>query len=289
MTVYVNGEIMKGSEAKISVFDHGLLYGDGVFEGIRLYDGCIFKCQEHVDRIFQSAHALRLNLSMTPDEMTAAMVETVKASGLRDGYIRLIATRGIGDLGLDPRKCNGKSVIIIVGAISLYPTEFYENGLSLCTVGVRRNTPAALSPAIKSLNYLNNVMAKMQVTDAGCLEGIMLNHEGYVAECTGDNILLVKNGAIRTPADHCGLLPGITRNAVRDLATKRGIPYEETVLILPDVYAADECFLTGTAAEVVPVVAVDGRTIGTGEPGPITKALLGDFREITTRDGVPVY
>lgn len=289
MVVYVNGEIVRGAEAKVSVFDHGFLYGDGVFEGIRVYDGCIFKCEEHISRIYRSAAAIRLDIGMTPEELTSALVETVRASGLRDAYIRMVVSRGIGDLGLDPRKCPHPSVIIIVGGITLYPQEVYEEGMSICTVSVRRNSPAALPPAIKSLNYLNNVMAKIEVADAGYLEGIMLNQEGYVAECTGDNILIVTDGAIRTPADHCSLLPGITRNAVRDLAIKRGIPYAEAVLTLMDLYWADECFVTGTAAEVVPVVSIDGRTIGSGTPGPITTALLADFRAITGQDGVAVY
>ena len=289
MAVYLNGEIVSGSEAKVSVFDHGFLYGDGVFEGIRVYDGCIFKCKEHIDRIYRSAAAIRLDIGMSPEDLTSATVDTVRASGLRDAYIRLVVSRGIGDLGLDPRKCSQPSIVIIVGGIVLYPEEVYQKGLSLCTVSVRRNSPTALPPAIKSLNYLNNVLARIEVADAGYLEGLMLNHEGYVAECTGDNILVVTDGAIRTPADHCSLLPGVTRNAVRDLAVKRGIPYSEAILTLLDLYWADECFLTGTAAELVPVVSIDGRTIGAGEPGPVTQALLKDFREIAGQDGVPVY
>lgn len=289
MTVYLNGEIMRAADAKVSVLDHGFLYGDGVFEGIRVYDGCIFKCREHIERVFRSAHAIRLDIGMSPDELTAATAETVRASGLRDAYIRLVVSRGVGDLGLDPRNCTGRSVVIIVGGIALYPDEVYERGLALCTVSVRRNHPSALTPAIKSLNYLNNVMARLEVADAGYHEGIMLNQEGYVAECTGDNIMVVTGGTVRTPADYCSLLPGITRDAVRDLAVRRGIPYEQGILTVTDLYWADECFLTGTAAELVPVTSIDGRVIGSGEPGPVTRALLSDFRQITICDGVQVW
>lgn len=287
--VYVDGRIVGGDEAVISVFDHGLLYGDGVFEGIRVYGGRIFRCDAHIKRLYESARATRLEIPLSPAEMVEAMCATVRATGLRDAYIRLLVTRGVGDLGLDPHKCPRPSVIIIVGRIVLYPEEFYRQGLALVTASTRRCTPDSLPPAIKSLNYLNNILAKIESTDAGCLEGIMLNSQGQVAECTGDNLFILKDGVLSTPPTSAGILVGITRAAVMELATRRGMTVCEKVLILPDVYAADECFLTGTAAEIVPVVKVDGRLIGNGEPGPVTAKLRAAFVELTKMDGHEVY
>jgi len=289
MKVYVDGRIVGGDEAVISVFDHGLLYGDGVFEGIRVYGGRIFRCDAHIKRLYESAASIRLEIPLSPAEMVEAMCATVRATSLQDAYVRLVVTRGVGDLGLDPHKCPKPSVIVIVGKIALYPEEFYRQGLALVTASTRRCAPDALSPAIKSLNYLNNILAKIQITDAGCLEGIMLNSQGHVAECTGDNLFIVKDGALATPPTWAGILVGITRAAVMELAAKRGVAICEKVLVLPDLYAADECFLTGTAAEIVPVVKIDGRLIGTGEPGPVTEKLRAAFVELTKTDGHVVY
>ncbi len=289
MKVYIDGEIVNGDEAKISVFDHGLLYGDGVFEGIRVYNGCVFRWKEHCDRLYESAKYLLLDIPLTPDEMTRALTDTIRAAGLRDAYVRLVVTRGMGDLGIDPRKCPKATVIIIVGGITLYPPEFYENGLELVTCATRRNGPMAVPPAVKGLNYLNNVLAKIEVVRQGLLEGIMLNEQGYVCECTGDNIFVVKKGELLTPPAHLGILVGVTRDAVMELAAKRGIPVRECVMTLHDLYLADESFLTGTAAELVPVVKLDGRTIGDGTPGPMTKALLADYKELRQSDGHHVY
>lgn len=289
MTVYVDGRIVPGDQAVISVFDHGLLYGDGVFEGIRVYDGRVFRCRQHIERIYESAKAIALEIPMEPPALVEAMCETVRASGLRDAYIRLVVTRGVGDLGLDPRKCPRPSVIIIVGGITLYPPEYYRQGLDLITVATRRNSPTALAPSIKSLNYLNNILAKIEVSAAGCLEGVMLNQEGYVAECTGDNIFIVADGELLTPPPHCGILVGVTRGAVMDIAKERGIQVREPVLTVQDLYRADECFLTGTAAEIIPVVSLDRRKIGTGTPGPVTAELQEAFVELRTRDGHLVY
>jgi branched-chain amino acid aminotransferase len=263
------------------VFDHGLLYGDGVFEGIRVYHGRVFLLQEHVERLYESARAIRLTIPMPPAEMSRAVEETVRANDISDGYVRLVITRGAGGLGLDIRKTSNPQVIIIADSITLYPEETYTRGLKLVTASTIRNHPAALSPRIKSLNYLNNILARIEGTDAGSVEALMLNHKGEVAECTGDNIFIVKKRALLTPPPDAGILEGITRNAVMRLAAQAGIDVREAVLTRHDVYSADECFLTGTAAEIVPVVSLDGRPIGTGEPGPMTTRLLRMFRELT--------
>jgi branched-chain amino acid aminotransferase len=279
--IYIDGEFFEKSQARISVFDHGLLYGDGVFEGIRAYGGRIFRCREHVDRLYDSARAIALNIPMTKDEMAAAMRKTLEVNGLKEAYIRLVVTRGVGDLGLDPNKCPKPSVIIIADSITLYPPEFYQTGLEVVTVSTLRNHPNALSPRIKSLNYLNNILAKLECIQAGVREAIMLNQEGYVAECTGDNIFIVRNGVLLTPSLHCGMLEGITRGVVMELARKDGIEVRETTMTRFDLYVADECFLTGTAAEIIPVVRIDSRTIGDGKPGPMTLKLLRMFRDLT--------
>lgn len=280
-SVYMNGELVPKDEAKVSVFDHGLLYGDGVFEGIRVYGGNVFLLTEHIDRLYESARAIRLEIPVPADELSAAVVQTVQANGIEDGYVRLVITRGAGTLGLDINKTANPQVIIIADTISLYPKEFYENGLKLVTASTIRNHPGALSPRIKSLNYLNNILAKIEGQDAGTLEALMLNHKGEVSECTADNIFIVKDGVLKTPPTDAGILEGITRNTVMKLAADAGIDVREQTLIRHDMYVADECFLTGTAAEVMAVVDIDGRTIGSGKPGPVTNQLLELFRAFT--------
>jgi branched-chain amino acid aminotransferase len=280
LKVYINGKLYDKADAKISVYDHGLLYGDGIFEGIRVYDGKVFRLRQHVDRLYDSAQGIKLVIPMSREQMAEAITSTVKANDKRNGYIRAIVTRGAGTLGLDPRKTTDPQVIIIVDDISLYPAELYENGMEIVTVSTIRNHPNALSPRIKSLNYLNNIMAKMEAIQAGCLEALMLNHEGQVAECTGDNIFIVKRGVLKTPPTDAGILEGVTRNTVMELARAANIPVEESSLTRLDVHTSDECFLTGTAAEVIPVVKCDGRQIGSGKPGPITKQLRERFHQI---------
>ena len=281
LKVYIGGKLYDKSDAKISVYDHGLLYGDGVFEGIRVYSGKVFRLRAHVERLFESARAIKLEIPLTREQMMEAITSTVKAAGKDDGYVRPIVTRGAGYLGLDPRKTSDPQVIVIVDDITLYPPELYEHGLKLATVSTIRNHPNALNPRIKSLNYLNNIMAKVEATQAGCLEALMLNHTGDIAECSGDNIFLVKRGVLRTPPTDAGILEGITRGAVIELAKVAGIPVQEVGLTRHDVYAADECFLTGTGAEIVPVVKVDGRSIGSGKPGPITRQLRERYQVLT--------
>ncbi|QVL30067.1 branched-chain-amino-acid transaminase [Telmatocola sphagniphila] len=274
--VYINGKLYDKADAKISVYDHGLLYGDGVFEGIRIYNGKVFKNKEHIARLYESAKSIHLEIPIPPDGMLADVEETVKVNQKVDGYIRLIVTRGVGNLGLDPRKCE-PNIIIIVDDISLYPAELYENGLEIITASTTRNLSNAVNPRVKSLNYLNNILAKIEAIRAGCLEAIMLNHKGEVAECTGDNIFLIKNGVLRTPTVDAGILEGITRNTVIDLAKDAHIPVSECTLTKHDVYTADECFLTGSAAEIIAVTKVDGRIIGSGKQGPITRKLRDYF------------
>lgn len=281
LQVYISGKLYDKEDAKISVYDHGLLYGDGVFEGIRSYGGKVFRLREHLERLWESAKAIWLEIPMTMDEMAAAVEQTLHVNGIDDGYVRLIVTRGAGTLGLDPNRTADPQVIIIADLISLYPAELYENGLEIVTVSTLRNHPAALNPRIKSLNYLNNILAKIEGLQAGCVEALMLNHKGEVAECTGDNIFLVKDGLIQTPSLDAGILGGITRDAVIDLATAAGHQVEQMSLTRHDVFIADECFLTGTAAEVIPVVKVDSRPIGDGTPGPISKSLKAAFHELT--------
>lgn len=283
MKIYLAGKLVDKEQAVVSVFDHGLLYGDGVFEGIRVYSGRVFLLKAHVERLYESAKAIRLTIPISPEEMTQAVKDTVAANNINDGYVRLIVTRGAGSLGLDIRRTSNPQTIIIADTITLYPREIYDDGMNLITASTIRNHPGALSARIKSLNYLNNILAKIEGTDAGTVEALMLNHKGEVAECTGDNIFIIKNGVLKTPSADAGILEGITRNAVLDLARNAGIPTQETTLIRHDLYVADEMFLTGTAAEVVPVVSLDGRQIGDGKPGMMTRRLLGLFHEFTRR------
>jgi branched-chain amino acid aminotransferase len=289
MKVYIDGHFYDESEAKISVFDHGLLYGDGVFEGIRMYHNRIFKLREHIERLYWSAKAILLDIPMTQDELMRACVETCQANGLREGYIRLLVTRGRGTLGLDPRRCPKPSVVVIASTIQLYPEKYYQEGLQIVTVPTTRNLVNSVNPAIKSLNYLNNILAKIEANQAGVEEAIMLNTEGFVAECTGDNLFIVHKGRLLTPPLSSGALYGITRGTVIDCAKELGITFAEPNLTRYDVYIADEMFLTGTAAEMVPVVRVDGRVIGNGKPGKITERLTAAFRAKTATDGEIIF
>ena len=280
LKVYIGGKLYDKADAKISVYDHGLLYGDGVFEGIRSYNGRAFRLADHVDRLYDSARSIHLEIPISREEMSRAVVDTLAVNEIKDGYVRLVVTRGAGSLGLDPRKTTDPQIIVIADSISLYPAELYEHGLKIVTAGTMRNHPAALNPRVKSLNYLNSILAKIEGTNAGCLEALMLNHKGEVAECTGDNIFLVRSGELHTPSVDAGILEGITRDAVMGLARDAGIKVVERAMDRHDVYTADECFLTGTAAEVIPVVECDARPIGTGKPGPITKDLHAQFHRL---------
>jgi branched-chain amino acid aminotransferase len=288
MKIYIDGKYYGENEAKISVFDHGLLYGDGIFEGIRIYHGRVFKLKEHIDRLFYSAKALLLDIPMTHEEVCRATVETCRANDLRDGYIRLLVTRGVGSLGLNPNRCKNPSVIIIADKIQLYPEEYYQKGLEIITVPTTRNLHSALNPAIKSLNYLNNILAKIEANNSGCEEAIMLNSEGYVAECTGDNIFIFKGDHLYTPPLSAGALYGITRGVVLELAAEAGFKTSEPNLTRYDLFNADECFVTGTGAELVPVVKIDGRVIGDGKPGPRTLKLVEAYRALTKVSGEPI-
>jgi branched-chain amino acid aminotransferase len=287
--IYVDGKFLPEAEAKISVFDHGLLYGDGIFEGIRFYNGRVFRLEEHLERLWDSARSICLEIPMTQREMSDALLETIRQNSLREGYIRLLVTRGVGNLGLNPAQCKHPSVIIIVATITLYPASVYQNGLTVVTCATRRTNPSALNPAVKSLNYLNNVMARIEANLAGADEALMLNDAGNVAECTADNIFIIKRGQIFTPPITAGALRGITRSVVFDIAAELGVKISETDITRHDVFIADECFLTGTAAEIIPVIKADGRTIGTGKPGPITARMIGRFREMTRETGTPIF
>ena len=293
--VYLDGEWFPKQDAKISVFDHGLLYGDGVFEGIRAYRGNIFKLREHLDRLWESAHTLMLRIPLDKAGMQKVIIQTLKRNQLQDAYIRVVVTRGTGDLGLDPGLCKKPTVFVITDKIKLYPESLYREGLSIITVPTVRNLPEAVNPAIKSLNYLNNILAKIEAKNSGVMEAVMLNHQGYVAECTGDNIFMIKNTGsgrktplLLTPPVYVGALRGITRQAILEIAEKLGFCAEERILTRHDLFNADEIFLTGTAAEVVPVVKMDGRVIGDGKPGKVTGRLLKSFRALTVSDGVKI-
>ena len=289
LVAYVNGAFVPKEEAKISVYDHGYLYGDGIFEAIRAYNGRIFRLDRHLDRLYDSARYLMLEIPLSKPEMSAAIVETVRRCGLRDAYIRPVISRGVGDLGLDPRKCKVPTVVIIVDTIQLYPKEAYERGLRAVTAAVRKVRPDAVSVQAKTLNYLNSILARLEANRAGVEEALMLQGDGYVCECSADNIFLVRGGEVWTPPAHLGILQGVTREAVMELARRQGLPMLERVFTLYDVYTADECFLTGTGAEVGPVVEVDSRRIAAGTPGPITQRLIAAFRDLVMREGTPIY
>jgi len=288
MKVYIDGKFYDQEKAKVSVFDHGLLYGDGVFEGIRAYHGRVFKLKEHLDRLFCSAKAILLEIPMSPTDVLKAVLETCRRNRLRDGYIRLVVTRGIGTLGLNPNRCKNPSVIVIADKIQLYPAEFYEQGMAIVTVATTRNLHNAVNPAIKSLNYLNNILAKIEANIAGVEEAILLNAEGFVAECTGDNIFIVKQGQMLTPPLSAGALYGITRSVVIEMAREAGISVSEPNLTRYDLFNADECFLTGTGAEIIPVTKIDGRVIGSGKPGSITRSLVQRYHALTQVSGEPI-
>lgn len=281
LKIWLNGRLVPTAEAKIGVFSHGLLYGDGVFEGIRVYNGRIFECRAHMERFINSARAIRLPLPWTPDQIVQAMNDTVKANNARDGYIRMVAARGAGSLGIHPFRTVAPDVFIICDKIAMYDAEMYEKGMKVVTAATMRNHPAALSPQIKSLNYLNNILAKIEAIDANCLEAVMLNHEGFVAECTGDNLFIVMRGRLQTPDTHCGLLGGVTRRLVLKFAERRKLPTDEKNLTRTDLYYADEMFITGTGAEICPVTEIDKRVVGDGKPGPVTKQLMADFKAHT--------
>lgn len=287
--IYLDGNYVREEEAKISVFDHGVLYGDGVFEGIRVYNGRVFKCEEHINRLYNAAKAIMLEIPVSKEEMTEVLLETCRRNQIKDGYVRLVVTRGKGDLGLNPVSCKVASVFCIAGSITLYPDEMYIKGMPIITAVQRRNKATIVDPQIKSLNYLNNILAKIEANRAGVPEALMLNHDGVVAECTGDNIFIVKDNVIYTPPIYIGILDGITRNTVIELAKELGYEVKESEFTLFNVYSADECFLTGTAAEAIPVTNVDGRIIGNGEAGLVTTRLLEAFKAYANNNGRDIY
>jgi branched-chain amino acid aminotransferase len=289
MKIYIDGKYYDEKNARISVLDHGLLYGDGVFEGIRAYNGRVFRLTEHIDRLFCSAKAILLAIPMTRAELAEAVLAACRRNRMRDGYIRLVVTRGVGSLGLNPNFCKQPSVIIIAGKIQLYPAELYQRGLQIITVPTTRNLHSAINPAIKSLNYLNNILAKIEALNGGCDEAIMLNAGGFVAECTGDNIFIVKGGQLFTPPISAGALHGITRGVVLELARENGMTVSEPNMTRYDLFNADECFLTGTGAEIIAAVKIDGRVVGDGKPGPVTDRLIGQYRALTASTGEPIY
>jgi len=289
MKIYLDGKLVDEHAAKVSVFDHGLLYGDGVFEGIRAYNGRVFKLKEHIDRLFYSAKAILLEIPMSPVELMQATVATIKANKLRDAYVRLVVTRGVGNLGLNPRSCKQPTVFIIAGKIQVYPEALYAKGMEIVTVPTVRNLHSALNPAIKSLNYLNNILAKIEANNAGVEEAVMLNSEGFVAECTADNLFILKHGELQTPPLSAGALYGITRGTVMELAGQAGMKVSEPNLTRYDLFNADECFLTGTGAEIMPVIKIDGRVIGGGKPGPLTSKLISEYKALVQCTGEPIY
>jgi len=289
LIIYCNGEFVPESEAKVSLFDHGFLYGDGIFEGIRAYHGRVFKLQEHLKRLYESAKSINLNIGIPQDKMEEIVLETLRRNNLRDGYIRLVVSRGKGDLGLDPNKCPKAGIYCIADQIKLFSPTMYEQGIEVKTVAIRRNNPDSLNPRIKSLNYLNNVLAKIEANQSGVMEAVMLNQDGYVAEGTGDNIFIFRAGVLKTPPLSAGILQGITRDTVISLAREQGMEVKEELFTRHDVYIADECFLTGTAVELIPVIKVDGREVGPGTPGAAFKQLLADFRALTRTDGPEIF
>lgn len=288
MKIFIDGKYYSEREAKISVFDHGLLYGDGVFEGIRAYNGRIFKLKEHIERLYYSAKAILLQIPYPPEKMSGAVLETCRVNKIRDGYIRLVVTRGVGNLGLNPRNCTKPSVIVIAGKIQVYPAELYARGMEIVTVPTVRNLHSAVNPAVKSLNYLNNILAKIEANNAGVEEAVMLNAEGFVSECTADNLFIIKSGELMTPPLSAGALYGITRQTVIELARDAGLKVSEPNLTRYDLFNADECFLTGTGAEIMPVIKIDGRVIGNGKPGKATRMLVADYQSLTKVSGEPI-
>jgi branched-chain amino acid aminotransferase len=288
MKIFIDGKFYNERDAKVSVFDHGFLYGDGVFEGLRAYHGRVFKLKEHIDRLFYSAKAILLDIPMSPEKISSAVIESCRANKIRDGYIRLVVTRGIGTLGLNPRSCKKPSVIVIADKIQVYPPELYSRGMEIATVPTVRNLHSALNPAVKSLNYLNNILAKIEANNAGVEEAVMLNAEGFVSECTADNLFIVKNGELLTPPLSAGALYGITRQTVIELARLGGLNVSEPNLTRYDLFCADECFLTGTGAEIMPVIKIDNRVIGRGKPGPITRKLVAEYHALTETSGEPI-
>jgi branched-chain amino acid aminotransferase len=288
MKIFIDGKFYSERDAKISVFDHGLLYGDGVFEGIRAYNGRVFKLKEHVERLFYSAKAILLQIPLSPEQVAKAVLDSCRANKIRDGYIRLVVTRGVGNLGLNPRNCKKPSVIVIADKIQVYPAELYARGMEIVTVPTVRNLHSAVNPAIKSLNYLNNILAKIEANNAGVEEAVMLNAEGFVSEGTADNLFIVKKGDLFTPPLSAGALYGITRQTVIELAQDIRIKVSEPNLTRYDLFNADECFLTGTGAEIMPVIKIDGRVIGTGKPGKITQKLVDDYHSLTKTSGEPI-
>jgi branched-chain amino acid aminotransferase len=287
--IFLNGEILDEENAKISVFDHGYLYGDGIFEGIRAYNGRIFKLKEHITRLYQSARTIMLDIPFSKKEMELNIINSIRANNLKDAYIRIVISRGIGDLGLDPKRCKAPTVVIIVSKVQLYDEELYENGLQVMTVPTRRNGCEMLNPRIKSLNYLNNIMARIEANLMGVPEAILLNNEGYVAECTGDNIFIIEGNNLITPPKTAGILKGIKREVAMEIAVELGYEVKEELFTRHDLYNADECFLTGTAAEVIPVIEVDGRKIANGKPGIKTIKIIEAFRNLANSTGVPIY
>lgn len=287
MQIYINGEFFAKEDAKISVFDHGLLYGDGVFEGIRIYHGKVFRLQQHLDRLYRSAKYINLEIGKSSEELAQIVLETCRRNVLHDGYIRFVVTRGTGSLGLSPKSCPKPTIIAIVDKLSIYPAEYYERGLALLTVSTRRNLVDALDPQLKTMNYLNNILASIEARRSGFEEALMLNAQGFVAEASADNVFIVVGKKLKTPATYLGALPGITRGAILELAPEMGLEPVETHLTLQDIYNADECFLTGTAAEVVPVSEVDSRPIGSGQAGPLTRRFMARFKELTEQEGTP--
>ncbi|MFH1714822.1 MAG: branched-chain-amino-acid transaminase [Elusimicrobiota bacterium] len=283
--INLNGEFVESDKARVSVFDHGLLYGDGIFEGIRAYDGRVFRMEQHINRLYNSADAIKLTITLDKAGMEKAIIDTLRKNNLKDAYIRVVVTRGVGDLGLDPARCSRSFYFIITHNLKLYPEDYYEKGLRIITSTIMRNLPEALDPRVKSLNYLNNILAKLEATKHGVLEAIMLNYEGYVAECTGDNIFMFKDGKLTTPPTDIGALEGITRDAVLEIAKKACLNPIEDKFKVKDIYSAEECFLTGTGAEIIPVVEIDGKKIGDGKPGKITRRLIELFREATKTEG----
>lgn len=289
LQVYIDGAYYPKETASVSVYDHGLLYGDGIFEGIRAYAGRVFRLEEHLERLYQSARSILITVPLNRDELREAVLETLRINNLRDAYIRLLVTRGRGDLGLDPRKCPKAAIIIIADEIKLYPKETYEEGLRLMIASTRKNSPDTLSPRIKSLNYLNNILGKLEAINAGCAEAVMLDRHGYLTECTSENIFLVKNRTLFTPTAVVGILEGVTRSVVMELAEKLGYQVQMSFLTAHDLYVADECFVTGTGAEIIPVVSLCGREIGNGKPGPVTGELLQAFRDLTQSEGTEIF